>query len=152
MPAHEFWSLESPESWPAAAAGPLPKNKESISFHLEAHLSCKLHVCHSLLQVVLIVSTKNSSMIYIYIHVYCNMHVHILTMPNAPWCCCFFGKLKANQWCVSIYSARHMLCGLCTAMLLHYMHSINQMNVVRSKDVVCIVYIAHKDYVQYYLL
>ena len=27
--------------------------------------------------------------------------------------------------------------GLCNAMLLHYTHGINQMNVVRWKDVVC---------------
>ena len=29
------------------------------------------------------------------------------TRPNAPWCCSFFGKLRASRWFVCIYSAWH---------------------------------------------
>ena len=52
------------------------KYKESGGFHLEVYVSHRLR--HSLLQVVLIVyiSTKNSSMMYMYM-IY-NMHVHKL--------------------------------------------------------------------------
>ena len=114
----------------SSRGGTTSKSKESSSFHLEAHVSYILR--HSLLQVVLIayISTKNSSMI------------NNVTMWSTPLVWQFLCRLKANRWCVGIYSVVtcvmwSMECHVTT--LYVHVYGINQMTVVRWKDVMYIV-------------